>query len=668
MRYSGQDSGTSPHLAQDFMKTSQTQLNGVLRTGLWSLLVFLIVSCPSPVAAEEPVPSLTDTVFGPDKLWTIHLQITPENWQAMLPTRGLRFFGAPQFGEDKGPASPSEESRAEESREPAERRGGFKFDFRYVRAAVELNDESFAEVGVRFKGNSSYGMVGNSPKRPFKIDFDRYVSGQDFRGLKMLNLTNNAFEPSQLRESLAFATFRAAGLPAARTAFADVSLTVPGKFDHQFIGLYTLVEQVDKGFLRRHFGNAKGLLLKPEGIQGLPYLGSEWQPYEEFYRPKTEANEAQKQRLIELTRLISFANDDEFAAQIDTILNLDNFTRYIAVCSAIVNLDSFVGIGHNYYLYLDPADNRWVFLPWDLNGTFGALGLAGPVDRQIEWAADSPATGYNRLVDRVLAIPAWRDAYRARLREILEKASRPEILEPLILQLEKTAREVLDREAKLPPPELPAMWRMLMAMGEKPPSPIDFITRRANALKSQLDENRQGKPLTMSLGGPVQRDALSRQIAKPLFRVVDRDQDKKLTAAEITAALEALHSRATSDNSSRLSEASLAGEIVRIFPRSGGLFARLGPPPRPQPQGFGAGMLLAGYTRYLANAQQQELPSADWPQLAARLLQRFDTNQDQGLSPEEMTAALNWLPPPPLAFDPTQDDRKPGQAPKTDSD
>jgi hypothetical protein len=475
----------------------------------------------------------------------------------------------------------------------------------------------------------------------------------------MLNLTNNAFEPSQLRESLAFAAFRAAGIPAARTAFGEVSLSVPGKFDRQFIGLYTLVEQVDKTFLKRHFGSSKGLLLKPEGIQGLPYLGADWQPYEEFYRPKSEATEAQKQRLIDLTRLINFAADDDFASQIDTLFNLDNFTRYIAVCSAIVNLDSFVGIGHNYYLYLNPADNRWVILPWDLNGTFGALGLAGPIDRQIDWGADTPATGYNRLVERVLAIPKWRDAYRASLREILDKASHPQVLGPLIDTLQQTARETLEREAQLPPPELPGMWKMLMKLGEKPPVPLDFITRRESALRAQLDENRSGKPLTIALGGPVQRDALSRQITKPLFRAVDRDQDKTLSSTEITTALETLSQRGTADPSTPLTEQSLAAEIVRVFPRSGGLFARLGPAPRPQPPGFGAGMLLAGYARFLAGTPHDAIPATIWPEVTAKLLDRFDSNHDHGLQPEELTAALNWLPPPPIAFDPSQEDRAP---------
>ena len=38
-------------------------------------------------------------------------------------------------------------------------------------------------------------------------------------------------DPTRGREALAYAVFRAAGVPAPRTAFAEVTLTVPGKYD-----------------------------------------------------------------------------------------------------------------------------------------------------------------------------------------------------------------------------------------------------------------------------------------------------------------------------------------------------------------------------------------------------------------------------------------------------
>jgi hypothetical protein len=70
-------------------------------------------------------------------------------------------------------------------------------------------------------------------------------------------------------------------------------------------------------------------------------------------------------------------------------------------------------------------------------------------------------------------------------------------------------------------------------------------------------------------------------------------------------------------------------------------------------------MLLAGYARFLAGTPHDAIPATIWPEVTAKLLDRFDSNHDHGLQPEELTAALNWLPPPPIAFDPSQEDRAP---------
>ncbi len=58
-------------------------------------------------------------------------------------------------------------------------------------------------------------------------------------------------------------------MPAGRTAFAKVFITVPGCHDKAYAGLYTIVEQVDDRFLQEHFGAKGGLLLKPEGLLGV---------------------------------------------------------------------------------------------------------------------------------------------------------------------------------------------------------------------------------------------------------------------------------------------------------------------------------------------------------------------------------------------------------------
>ena len=78
---------------------------------------------------------------------------------------------------------------------------------------------------------------------------------------------------------LAFALFREAGVPAPRTAMAEVTLTVPGRHDKAYLGLYTLVESVDQVFLKDRFHSDKGLLLKPQGLRGLDFLGDDWEKY-----------------------------------------------------------------------------------------------------------------------------------------------------------------------------------------------------------------------------------------------------------------------------------------------------------------------------------------------------------------------------------------------------
>ena len=64
-----------------------------------------------------------------------------------------------------------------------------------------------------------------------------------------------------------------------------------------------VIEQVDKTFLKQHFKNAKGMLLKPERIRGLEYLGDDWAKYKDRYQPEDEPTKEQGQRLIDFTRL-----------------------------------------------------------------------------------------------------------------------------------------------------------------------------------------------------------------------------------------------------------------------------------------------------------------------------------------------------------------------------
>src|SRR5437868_12677515 len=128
-----------------------------------------------------------------------------------------------------------------------------------------------------------------SAKRSLKVELDHFdENAAKFHGIRKLNLNCGAMDPTKGREALAFAALRAAGVPAPRTAYAEVTLTVPGKFDREYLGLYTLVENVDRRFLEDRFQTDKGLLMKPFRLRGIDQLGDDWERYKGPYQPQSE--------------------------------------------------------------------------------------------------------------------------------------------------------------------------------------------------------------------------------------------------------------------------------------------------------------------------------------------------------------------------------------------
>src|SRR5262249_6085894 len=279
--------------------------------------------------------------------------------------------------------------------------------------------KTWKNVGARYKGNASYMASSRGLKRNFKIELDHYDDEQKYHGLKTLNLNAGAMDPTRAREVLSYAVFRAAGVAAPRTAFVQLTLTVPGKYDKELVGLYTLVEQVDKTFLKDRFKNNKGVLMKPERLRGLEYLGEDWDKYKDRYQPKHEPSKKEAQRIIQFTKLINRGSDEQFNKEIGSYLDVDEFLRFVAVNALILNLDSFLSMGHNFYLYLHPETNKFVFIPWDLDLSLAGFPMAS-ADSQTDLSLMHPYPGQNRLIERLLAIKEVNEQYQKILKELSE--------------------------------------------------------------------------------------------------------------------------------------------------------------------------------------------------------------------------------------------------------
>ena len=277
----------------------------------------------------------------------------------------------------------------------------------YYEAQITIEGVSTEKIAFRTKGNSSLNSVANnqrSNRYSWKVDTNRYVDGQKICGLKKFNLNNGFKDPSLIREHIGYTLARDIGLPAPRTAFADV------RVNGQHLGLYTLVEHVDSAFIERWFEDDEGDLYKPDWPDGhLQHQGDDFSDYEGV---ELQSNEETSDFSAFLT-LIEVING---SGALSSVLEVDMMQRYLALNSLLVNLDSYSGNGHNYYIY--EVDGVFTPIPWDLNEAFGNFRCGCNRAAIIGLLIDDPTCG--ALATKPMAARVLTDdTYRAQYHELL---------------------------------------------------------------------------------------------------------------------------------------------------------------------------------------------------------------------------------------------------------
>ncbi|MBM3996974.1 MAG: hypothetical protein FJ303_22905 [Planctomycetes bacterium] len=443
------------------------------------VLMFGLAFSPTALAQEK------SPVFGLTKIHEFHLEISAQEWAQMQKVEG----GFTIFGPKKIVVKPGEEAIERHMT------AGFGLAFPWAKADLHAEGKVYKNVGVRYKGNGSYVSTDKMLKRNLKIEVDHYDDEQRFHNVKTITLNAGAVDASRTREALAYGVFRVAGVPAPRTAFAKITLTVPGKYDKELVGVYTFVEHVDKGFLKDHFKTTKGLLMKPERMRGIEYLGDDWAKYKDRYRPKHEPTRAESERVIAFARLVNKADDETFKKQIGEYLDLDAFLRFAAVNTLLPNTDCFFTTGHNYFIYLNPKTNKLVFMPWDLDISFAGFPAMGSVDQQVALVIQRPLGGRIKLVDRLFALPEVQEKYLKVVKEIAGLAfSRQRLLKELdAMQAALRQHLALEKEAMEARKDKRDAASEAFANWFAPAEMRSFIERRTAAVAKQLEPSDEKK-------------------------------------------------------------------------------------------------------------------------------------------------------------------------------
>ncbi|ELC8462360.1 CotH kinase family protein [Clostridium perfringens] len=134
-------------------------------------------------------------------------------------------------------------------------------DEEYRSADITINGETFYNVGVRPKGNSSLSSVANddtTDRYSLKIDFGQYVDGQTYHGIRKLALNNNISDATYMKEAISYDIYNFLGIPTPEYSYSNI------KINGEQWGLYLALEVIEERFVEKNYGELEGNLYKPE--------------------------------------------------------------------------------------------------------------------------------------------------------------------------------------------------------------------------------------------------------------------------------------------------------------------------------------------------------------------------------------------------------------------
>lgn len=279
----------------------------------------------------------------------------------------------------------------------------------YIPAQVIIDGTSTDSVGIQFKGNSSYYNYPSN-KKPFTLDFNEYVSGQKYDGLKKLNLNNMYQDPAFMREKMFLDFCQEKGINAPRSNYAKLYL------NGTYWGLYLMVERIDKTFLNDRFANKDGNLWKGDGTAAscanLKYHGT-LQSYYNCYELKTNETLNDWTPLVNLTDQINNTSNLDFRDSVEAVMNTNSFIKAWAAYNLFCDFDSYpYRFTHNYYTYLNDTTSKFEWIVWDVSTAFGLdipMTIAQIENTSVEYI--SPLATDRPLANRMLANSTYRDTY-----------------------------------------------------------------------------------------------------------------------------------------------------------------------------------------------------------------------------------------------------------------
>lgn len=242
-----------------------------------------------------------------------------------------------------------------------------------VPATLTVDGKTYRNVGVHFRGMSSYFAVRAGHKRSLNLKLALADGKQRLYGYRTLNLLNSHDDPSMMSTVL-YSHVARQYIPAPKANFVKVVI------NGESWGVYVNAQQFNKDFLAENYKTTKGTRWKVKGNPGarggLEYVGDNVEEYRRRFEIKSGESDRAWKALIKLCKTLNETPANRLEAALAPLLDVDGLLWFLALDVALINDDGYWIRSSDYSLYLDDK-GKFHVIPHDMNEAFRPAGGPG---------------------------------------------------------------------------------------------------------------------------------------------------------------------------------------------------------------------------------------------------------------------------------------------------
>ncbi|ORX86578.1 coth-domain-containing protein [Anaeromyces robustus] len=226
-----------------------------------------------------------------------------------------------------------------------------------------------ANMKFIYEGNEedytiNFKLGGKSSTEFSRPGYNIKIKGSDktLHGTKNFRLRSDQRDPTYMRTKLSTEVIQKSGLIAVEAGYVELFV------NDDYMGFWVISDSIKKNWLKRKFGDER------EEVRTLYQCKADGIRFDDGTAKSkcVNSNEDIADYMEPFYTFVDQVNAAKTRADLEKIMDVDNFLKYIAWEYLIGSWDHILGpFGHNIYWYQQP-NGKWVYLPYDFDLDLGS--------------------------------------------------------------------------------------------------------------------------------------------------------------------------------------------------------------------------------------------------------------------------------------------------------